>query len=82
MRFNNRSRGLLLVKVPIGKRQIAWAGSFLPWNRRKRHVAEMQTGFFTVEVRHNFRRKMNENLFRSTIPIAAAGSSHTGRFSI
>jgi hypothetical protein len=29
----------------------------------------MQTGFFTVEARHNFRRKMNKRLFQSTIPI-------------
>jgi hypothetical protein len=50
MRFNNRSRGLLLVKFRLVKRQIAWAGSFLPWNGRKRYVAEMQTGFFTVDV--------------------------------
>jgi len=58
------------------------SGIFSTVNRRKRHVAELQTGFFTLEVRHNFRQKMNEKLFQSTIPIAAAGSSHTGRSSI
>jgi len=34
----------------------------------------MQTGFFTVEVRHNFRRKMNEKLFQSNNP------NSSGRF--
>jgi len=57
-------------------------GIFSTVEPAKRHVAEMQTGFFTVEIRHNFLRKMNKKLFQSTIPVAAAGSSHIGRSSI
>ena len=50
MRFNNRSRGLLLVKFRLVKGRPYGRASFLPLNRRRRHVAEMQTGFFTVDV--------------------------------
>jgi hypothetical protein len=50
MRFNNRSRGLLLVKSRLVKGRPYRRASFLPLNRRRRHVAEMQTGFFTVDV--------------------------------
>jgi hypothetical protein len=79
MRFNNRSRGLLLVKFRLVKGRLHGRDLFY---RGTGENAMSPTGFFTVEVRHNFRRKMNENLFQSTIPIAAAGSSHTGRSSI
>jgi hypothetical protein len=50
MRFNNRSRGLLLVKFRLVKGRLHGRASLLPLNRRRRHVAEMQTGFFTVDV--------------------------------
>jgi hypothetical protein len=63
MRFNNRSRGLLLVKFRLAKGRLHGRASFLPLNRRRRHVAEMQTGFFTVEVRHNFRRQNEQKPF-------------------
>jgi len=81
MRFNNRSRGLLLVKFRLAKGRLH-GRIFSTVEPAKTPLAEMQTGFFTLEVCHNFPRKMNEKLFRSTIPRAAAGSSHTGRSSI
>jgi hypothetical protein len=82
MRFNYRSRGLLLTKFRLVKGRLRGRDLFHRGIGESAMSPRCRQDFFTVDVHHNFRQKMNEKHFQSTIPIAAAGSSQTGRSSI